>query len=408
MVNYDKRAYRYVTRKRKKSILLGIIFMVAILVGSLGTILLQSFDATIGQIGQQSQAKIILSITDAEQLILDEHISNLADAENISFLNRINETTSFLQGFEIGVGYNENLEDAKVRLQGFDDLARGSLFAREVTVLTEGTLDVGENGVILHEMLAQSNEVNVGDTIVFQNENNNEITAKIQGLYTYADPLMENERHALSMFRFENLIFAHPVLVNQIQNEGGYIEAHFYVTDPRIIQEVRQTFEEIIRESSLETRISDVLFQRLSTPLLQTANLVTMIIIITGVVTAIVISLLLILWSLERKKEVALLLSMGESKLAIFMQRFLEVVIIYLVSFFIVVILSMFIYPTITEMVQVEGLEWQKISINEPGFSVQDTIRIFMIGIITLIITVSISCISVLRLKPKKVFSSID
>jgi putative ABC transport system permease protein len=409
MMNHYKRAYRYVTRKKKKSILLSIIIMIALLIGLLGTTLLHSFDSILVQIGRQSQAKVIISAMEMERLISAESIDDLRSIQNIDVVNRVNEVIVSPIQLEISVGNNETKENARLRLQGFDDLNRSSLFAQEVVRLEEGTLDIEDGEVIIHALLALSNGLAVGNEMIFYNDEQNEVHATIAGLYNYVDPNIENEPHFLSMFRFENLVFAHPDFIHDLQQgNGGYVEAHFYVNDPRLIQDTQQAFARHIDRSIFEIRISDVLFQRMSAPLLQTENMVTMILLITGGATVFVISLLLALWSQERRSEVALLLSMGESKMTILIQRNLEVLSIYIGTFPLVLIVNVFVAPYFDRILQIDplvSLEMMEISTK---LSVQNVQLIFIVGIMTLVISTGVSCVSVMRLMPKKIFSSMD
>ena len=407
-MTYKKRAYYYVLRKRKKSILISIIFMIALLIGLLGMALIDSFDATLIQIGHQSQAKIIVFISDMEDLILETDIRQLESVDNIDVINRVNESIIRPKQLEISVGDDEDLTEALVRLQGFDDLERESLFARGVTVLLEGNLNIESDEIIIHELFSTLNGLILGDEITFENELGGEKIVTIGGIYAYTDPNIENESHAPSMFRFENLIFAQPDLINELQGEEGYIEVHFYVNDPNLIEETHQLFRQLVSESTFEISVSDMLFRRMSVPLLQTSNLTTLTLLVTGIATVIVISLLLALWSQERKKEVALLLSIGETKIAIFMQRLLEVFSLYIGAFIIVLILSYSISYYSSFLFSPSQLELVEINQAQLTLSVNNILQTFIVGICTLILAVGISCISVMRLMPSKIFSSMD
>ena len=125
-------------------------------------------------------------------------------------------------------------------------------------------------------------------------ENGETVTVVVGGIYGYTNP-MENEVNVPAVFRFENLIFAHPDLVNQLRGELDYLEAHFYVTDPTVILETQYEIVSLLQGTSFDTRVSDTLFQRISGALTRSGNLVKMILTITVTATIAVVILLLML-----------------------------------------------------------------------------------------------------------------
>ena len=405
-MSFQERAKHYVIRQRGRTFLLAVILVVALLIGLFGIMILRSFEHSILAIGEQSNAKITIFTTDLERLISPNQIDALYTLGNISWVNRANEVIAIPGNFEIGMGDGEDTANAGARLQGFDDLNWDSLFGQEVTMLVYGSLELPENGVIVHQLLAMMNGLSLGDSLTFHNSGMT-VNGIITGIYAYTDPEMRNEAHTTSMFRFENLIFTHPALVNQLNGEDGYAEAHFYVIKPNVIQDTRNAFEHELRQTIFEIRVSDALFRRIAVPLTQTAGLTTIILAITGIGVLVVISLLLTLWSRERRKETALLMSIGEQKANIVMQRLIEVMAIYLLAFMlvmpVVLVASPYIgafYQGVVGLTDIENLSF--------GVSAVDVIGVFSAGIVTLMLAITLSCLSVMRLTPKSILSRND
>ena len=119
------------------------------------------------------------------------------------------------------------------------------------------------------------------------------------------------------------------------------------------------------------------------------------------------ISLLLMIWSRERSKETALLISIGERKVSIAMQRLLEVIAIYLPAFvfaiFIVITASPYIGGFFKGAAGLSPIYDFNIYV-----STRDAIRIFFAGILTLIMAITLSCASIMRLSPKSILSRND
>ena len=208
------------------------------------------------------------------------------------------------------------------------------------------------------------------------------------------------------MYRFENLIFANLNWMDEFQEEIGYSGAHFYVVNPYIIEETRVGFAEVLKGSSFETGVLDATFRRMSQPLLQTANIVKMILGVSIAATIAIISLLLSLWGKERKKEAALLLSLGESRVSIIIQRILETFVIYILAIVIAFILSNILTPYVSNglhLGQFEEMRQKSVSV-----SLSDDLFVGIVGLVILVISVIGSCVSVLRLVPRAIFSAID
>ena len=156
-----------------------------------------------------------------------------------------------------------------------------------------------------------------------------------------------------------------------------------------------------------EVRVSDALFRRLAKPLTQTASLTSIVLGITGIGVLVVVSLLLIIWSRERQKEVALLLSIGRKKVSIILQRLMEVLAIYLLTFIVIFPLVLLTAPLITTLYQgIVGLN----EIEDFVFSigVVDVMVVFFLGLFALVAVIMLSCFSVMRQTPKSIFSRND
>lgn len=408
MKSYEK-AFYYVTRKRGKSFLLALIFGVALLMILLGMTLLLVFEESLSTIGKQSKSKITVFHSKGERYFTDSELSKLAEHENIYFTNRNNETTSKVQNLELSVRADEDISLAQAKIQGFDDFTLDSLYAQGIVVLEEGSLPVEKNDLNIYEPLALVNHLKIGDEIIFQNMNDEKTVAVIRGFYNYTNPDLENEKNALSAYRYENLIFSQTEFVNQIQGEQKYIEGHFYVSDPNKIQQTRQDFEKILGSNEITTWVSDILFRKMNAALLQTASIIKMILVITSVTSIIIISLLLLLWAKERKKEIALILSIGGSKVSIINQRLLEVLFIYLISWIVVLPLSFWLSPWLGKIVYNQELQGiVEINIRAVSLPIIDIAQIFLLGAILLGIVVKGSCISTMCFTPRAILASME
>ena len=214
-MSFHQLARRYIKRQRGRTIMLFIIFMVALLIGLVGTMILRSFEQSLLSLGEQSNAKISVFTLDANRLIGQELIETLSSGENINWINRVNEAIVTVPGgLEIGLGEDEMPDEAKLRLQGFDDLMMDGLFFEGLTRLVEGYVTLEDKELIIHETLAIRNDLELGDTLTFYHSGVI-VAGIIAGVYTYEDSSIRNEAHTPSAFRFENLIFTTPTVTGQ-------------------------------------------------------------------------------------------------------------------------------------------------------------------------------------------------
>ncbi|MCL1882306.1 MAG: hypothetical protein FWF81_00935, partial [Defluviitaleaceae bacterium] len=99
--------------------------------------------------------------------------------------------------------------------------------------------------------------------------------------------------------------------------------------------------------------------------------------------------------------------SIGEQKANIVMQRLIEVMAIYLLAFMlvmpVVLVASPYIgafYQGVVGLTDIENLSF--------GVSAVDVIGVFSAGIVTLMLAITLSCLSVMRLTPKSILSRND
>lgn len=401
-----EKAYRYVIRKRGKSILLGSVFAISLLVTLIGHSLLNSFELSLIEIGKKTNAQITVFSNMNEKLLTKENMKQLIEKENIVFVNRTNEVTIQAKNLDVSLGTEEVISDGQVMLQGFDDLTRDSLFARQITQIGNTDLQLKHGEIFIHETLALMNGLEEKDTIIFLTKQGTETKATIKGIYSYIDPYMENEERTPSSYRFENLIFANIDWMDEVQGQIGYIGAHFYLLDPYHLEETRLEFTEVLQGSGFETGVLDATFRRMSQPLIQTKSIVQMILSISIIATLVITFLLLSLWARERKKEVALLVSVGESRILIIAQRVLETIYIYIVAIAVSIMLANILAPYLSKdllLIQLESIKQF-----ETIISLKDSVSVGITGLLIIVAAVLVSCIPVLKFTPRAIFSEID
>lgn len=87
-MRFDQRAFRYLWRKRSKSILLLCILLVISTMILAATMILQTAQTTSSSIQEKTNSKIVLQSQNGKNIINSELIAQIAAFEDVSGINR--------------------------------------------------------------------------------------------------------------------------------------------------------------------------------------------------------------------------------------------------------------------------------------------------------------------------------
>lgn len=115
----------------------------------------------------------------------------------------------------------------------------------------------------------------------------------------------------------------------------GYGQLTVYVEDPLEIQNVYDRISALpeLKGKTLKLSIDTEEYNAVSLPLESLQKTVNTAIVIVSAVSAVILSLLLTVWTRGRKKEIGILLSLGKSKANVIFQIFAETVTVAVISF---------------------------------------------------------------------------
>ena len=186
-------------------------------------------------------------------------------------------------------------------------------------------------------------------------------------------------------------------------SEGNGIKSvDFFVSDAAklesIVREVQDNTS--IDWDSYYITVNDEVYERISSSISETDTLVTTLIIVITVVSMVLILLILTMSIRNRKREIGILLAVGETKLSIVFQYVLESFIIAVFSFPLAYLLS-------KKIAGIIGVLFGK-AVNNVVVTSNHFILVAMVGSVLLIISVLISCIPVMRYKPKQILAQIE
>ena len=478
-----KRAYLYVTRKKGKSILLFFILLIMatfVLTGLSTQKASQEAQKNLREaLGGEFYVSVELSesnpyfrrVDDGEGA-LDLYTELPVTRDMINAIMEIGGIEKYDASAQTLVSTNLTIFPGNVPLKGelnnkiyartVAGTENNSFFQSGIMELTEGKHITGNesNAAVISRDMADQNSLQIGDSISLQADEEAEV--KIIGIYEIRkpDPAFTS---VVTYEKLENQIFIDTSALQSLFGDMpvGFYEAAFSVYDPAQLDSI---MAEVKGLSAIDWRAFKVAadnqtYLDAAAPLQKLQALVSSIIWVIVLVSAVILSLILTMWGRSRIHETGVFLSLGIGKMRIIGQYLAEVLLIAVIAFG----CSYFTSSAVAGQLA-NGLLQQNIPASEEqaagvtitkkdGFSEdvvvsikddsalsdmpsgQDTapevevaadgaeadreqirvtidsynmLQLYLIGIIVIILSVGISSLSVMRLKPREILSKMS
>ena len=478
-----KRAFLYVTRKKGKSILLFFILLIMstfVLTGLSTQKASQEAQKNLREaLGGEFYVSVELSesnpyfrrVDDGEGA-LDLYTELPVTRDMINAIMEIGGIEKYDASAQTLVSTNLTIFPGNVPLKGelnnkvyartVAGTENNSFFQSGIMELAEGKHITGNesNAAVISRDMADQNNLRIGDSISLQADEEAEV--KIIGIYEIRkpDPAFTS---VVTYEKLENQIFIDTSALQDLFGDMpvGFYEVAFSVYDPAqldsIMSEVKGLFA--IDWRAFEVAADNQTYLDAAAPLQKLQALVSSIIWVIVLVSAVILSLILTMWGRSRIHETGVFLSLGIGKMRIIGQYLAEVLLIAVIAFG----CSYFTSNAVAGQLA-NGLLQQNIPASEEqtagvtitkkdGFSEdvvvsikddsalsdmpsgQDTapevevaadgaeadreqirvtidfynmLQLYLIGIIVIILSVGISSLSVMRLKPREILSKMS
>ena len=337
-----------------------------------------------------------------------------------------------------------------------------SFFQSGIMELTEGKHITGNesNAAVISRDMADQNSLQIGDSISLQADEEAEV--RIIGIYEIRKP---DPAYAsvVTYEKLENQIFIDTSALQDLFGDMpmGFYEVAFSVYDPAQLDSIMSEVKGLsaIDWRAFEVAADNQTYLDAAAPLQKLQALVSSTIWVIALVSVVILSLILTMWGRSRIHETGVFLSLGIGKMRIIGQYLAEVLMIAVIAFG----CSYFTSSAVAGQLA-NGLLQQNISVSEEqaagvtitkkdGFSEdvvvsikddaalsdmpsgQDTVpdvevsvdgaeadteqisvtidfynmlQLYLIGIIVIILSVGISSLSVMRLKPREILSKMS
>ena len=393
-MNILSRTIKYITRKKSKSVLLLLVFLVVNVMLLSTNAMIHSLENTKDQIKQNTKSKLIVNILDDNNPIKNTVIQELEELNNINFINK---RSSIIMSMDTLKAVNDTSDKNLLNIIAYDDLSKDSLFEEGKYKLLEGKIqNLHGDEVIVNHTFAEVNGLAIGDILTIKED----IVVKIVGIFMSNDE--ENQPKMIaSKDRIENQIYISQELMNKINDNPVYTEVYAYVDNPDLIQTMQTKVSDICKEYVVTN--TDTLYQQIKIPIDQVQRIASLIQIITIITSCVITTLILSMWIRARYREMAVMISLGISKFHIYLQTFLESFILFIIGSIVASGLTFIFLDTLTTfMPMVENVSIHlKLTLND----------IFMqigIGTITITIALLVAQIPVLKTNPKEILSKME
>lgn len=444
-MNFFKRAYLYIVRKKGKTISLFVFLLV------IATMLLTclSINTAVKDTAANIRKSLMGSFT-----INAKHMDDGLDKNIINQILAIDGLSGNynLRSYTQASFYNEKGNTLEIKIDGASEVPEGYEHAGKIVAnsnsekdtyftdagfnLTEGNHITSnhKNSALIHEDFAKRNNLSVGDCIQLVNPVNEKLKMDVSviGIFTNTEE-QDSIGIAPSYDLYENIVFTDIASCSQLiygSSKASCEYGDFYVDDPEYLDEIIESVKQIPNVSWDNCIITkyDNDYQNAKDSLSSIQNIVFTAIIVIVAITFAVLFLIFALRQKSRTHEIGVLLSMGISKCAVLLQQITEVLIIAVFAFLISFGTSSLIAEQVgnkllsqnTEQTQTVKLingeyvvtdkddEQVNLSKIEVSVSLQDYTIVWLIGIIICIFSTSLAILPIIRIKPKNILSQMS
>lgn len=357
-----KNAFHYVTRKKLKSLIIMSVILIMTTLSLIGLSIKnateKASEETFGNVMNSFIMEINRQVNPGTPRgggnIKGEDINKISELDIIDhYVKRINSVADLADHDIIETpetAVDPSSDRAKyfkrtVMLTGVNDSSKETKFVSESYQLIEGEhlKDGDTNKVLLHKELAEKNNLKVGDTItiksnIYDADNEKEadetVEAEIIGLFDGEN----NGPVTAPQELYQNTIITDlntaAKVYGNTEDTAVYQDATFFVKGDTSLESVIKDLEKLDINWSIYSLVKSTSnFPALEQSIESISSIANTLFIGSLIFAGIIVSLLLFLWMNARRKEIAILLSLGISKGKILIQLVFEVIFIAIPAF---------------------------------------------------------------------------
>jgi putative ABC transport system permease protein len=265
--------------------------------------------------------------------------------------------------------------------------------------------------VIIPKELADKNNLSVGDKITFSADldnagNKKDSTFEIVGIFSGTEGMT---KQAITPDGIPaNCGYVDINTIDELYGLKGYDYLDVYTHSPEEAKELMETIKNLpeVKGKTFTFDVNTEDFDLVSTPLSSFGSMVDTAVLTITAIGMLIVVLFLVLWTRSRKKEIAILLAVGRSKVEIIGQFLTENILIAILSMFASTALSFGLADKIGSfLIHKSGEDVSDVAVQ---IASSDLIMVFGIGVALICLAVVIASYTVIHLKPKDILTKMD
>jgi len=404
-MTFYQRAFRYIQRKKSKSILLFSCFLILSTMVLCATIILQTAQATNRSMQAKAGSKLVLEDQRGENNISAETLAQILKLPYVSKLNRSAIGTVYPANFfPITLKDSAETINMTVTLHAVDNTEIDGPFAQEKYRLLNGTpITETQGGILIDSILAETNQLGIGDQLTFNTNNGATASGEIIGIF-FSGIEREQDASIVAAYRIENQIFVDHGLFETLFGTGGFSSISVYTSNPENLNDLYKQTKPLLNDTTSITT-SDTLYRQMQAPLAQVTRITSLMLVLIVVTAIIVISLLLCMWMRMRTKEMAILISLGVSKIDLLGQTITESLVLFFFSMLGAAAFNGLAAPKLMQHVfSSDSLG----AVANAHLELQHLLLLFLLGSVIVLIAVGVSILPILRSSPRDTLSKME
>ena len=229
-----------------------------------------------------------------------------------------------------GQGAPGGMSQGDFQIKGVSQSSSYSDFSSGTASLVEGKAitsdDEGTNNVLIEQSLAEANELSVGDTFKIKDTDDKDVEVTIKGIYKTSDS-GDSMGARFNFMNPANTIFSSYTMVNTLTgSDGKTIDSAVYnLDDPKDMESFVKQANKLIDTDTFSLETNDQMYQQMLQPLNNVSSFAKNIVLLVAAAGVIILTLIIMLSIRERKYEIGVLLSLGESRVKVISQFFVEI-----------------------------------------------------------------------------------
>lgn len=211
-------------------------------------------------------------------------------------------------------------------------------FTSSTSEITDGvgiTSDTADNSAVISSDLADANDLSVGDTFTVTttvDDTETSYTLTVVGIYENSSTattaqMMSNASNP------QNNIYTNLTTADTMKGETDTLDSAVYtLSNPEDMDDFVDEVESEIDTDSYSITSSDEIYEQMLSPLNNISSIAQNIVILVAIAGAVILTLIVILSIRERRYEIGVLMSLGENRIKIIGQFFMELFMVTVVS----------------------------------------------------------------------------